>query len=230
MPTKAPCRAEKRVFLADQRAAVERRSIGRILPGTARQMPPLLALAWLVKTVMNKLSPVRMRLPAPSSAPSRRGTAAGCRRQRGLEVDAAGHVHHRAGFGHRAFSGVGARLRQTASRAVDRKVDVVGPPATPARLGGRRGPTGRSQRPEPPKNSKEMPPDCGTSLSGVQFFMPSVNTSVLPSMVALPQVGNQTSSCEDRSDLVPANGHVPLLVSHRSSSRGVSPARSRYFR
>ena len=64
-------RAEERVLLADQLAAerveIHREDLARVRRG---ERDPLLAgAAALVNTVMNRLSPVSRRLPAPSSAP-----------------------------------------------------------------------------------------------------------------------------------------------------------------
>jgi hypothetical protein len=53
---------------------------------------------------MNRLSPMITRLPAPMSASRSRASLAAVAED-GFHRDAVRHVHHRAGFGDRAFAG-----------------------------------------------------------------------------------------------------------------------------
>ena len=80
----------------------------------------------LVKTVMNRLSPVSSRLPAPSSAPMMPalGLLAAVAED-GLHLDAGRHVHHRAGFGHGALARIELDLDELHVLADDLEVDVV---------------------------------------------------------------------------------------------------------
>ena len=102
-------RAEERVLLADERAAergeIERQDAAR---HTARRMRRGVCPApWLVKTVMNRLSPVRM----PLAGAEQRAHDAGALllaavAEHRLHLDARRHVHQRACFGHGALAGI----------------------------------------------------------------------------------------------------------------------------
>ena len=119
-------RAQERVLLADEMSAERARSIGMILPGYgAANATFCLPWPWLVNTVMNRLSPVSMRLPAPSSASITPPLLLAAVAEDGLHLDALRHVHHRAGFGDGAFARIELDFDELHLVAVDLEVDVV---------------------------------------------------------------------------------------------------------
>ena len=164
------------------------RSIARILPGYgAANATCCLPWPWLVKTVMNRLSPVSSRLPAPSSAPitpdalllaSRRRTPSPSRCP--ASCTSSSRPRPRRSRRDRA------RPRRTASRC----------PGSGSRCRARGGRARAAAAPPRPRGPRRRGTrrSSGTSLSGVQFDMPAVNTSVLPSTVPLRMLVT-TSSC-----------------------------------
>ena len=181
------------------------RSIGRILPGYgAANATCCLPLPWFVNIVMNRLSPVMQPLAgaeqrAHHAAPLLLAAVAEHR----LHLDAGRHVHHRAGFGDGALARIELDLDELHLAAEDLEIDIVRPPARDDRRRRGRGPARRG----PARNAAS----CGTSLSGVQFVMPAGEHQRVAVDGAVSQIGDDIV-LRDGPDLMPANGHVPLLL------------------
>ena len=144
MPIETPLRgAEERVLLADQLAAELRAdpSGGSCRDTAPRRRRRRMPRPVLVNTVMNRLSPVSRRLPAPSSAPMmpRLCVPTAVAEDR-LHLDAGRHVHHAAGLGDDALARIELDLDELHVLAEDLVVDLVRPlPAARHRRRRRRG-------------------------------------------------------------------------------------------
>ena len=119
--------------------------------------------------------------------------------EHGLHLDAGRHVHHRAGFGDGALARIELDLDELHVLAEDLEVDVV-------RAASGRGAERRRSGAAP---ASDAAANCGTALSGVQFVMPAVNTSVFASMLPLTRFGHDLVLA-DGTHLVAADRHVPL--------------------
>ena len=119
MPTDTPRAAQRnesfwQISVPADRLQIHRDDLAR---DTARRTTTrCLPLPWLVKTVMNRLSPVRMRLPAPQQRVEHAARLLGAVAEDRLHLDAVGHVHQRAGFGDHRLARIELRPRRTASR------------------------------------------------------------------------------------------------------------------
>ncbi len=195
------------------------RSIARILPGYgAANATCCLPLPWLVKTVMNRLSPVMRRLPAPSSAPITPERCCCDPSPKTVSIWMPGrHVHHRAGFGHGALAGIELDFDELHLAAEDAEVDLVRARARRdrRRRGRRRAASGRREEGGEHRHVLERRPVRHARREDERV---AVNGAV-------PQVGDDVF-LRHRSDLVAADGHVPLLLCHRLLSDGGANARA----
>ena len=183
-------RAEERVLLADQLAAQLLQIHRQDLAGIRRRKRHLLLAAALVGehgheqalTGEQPLAGAEQR--AHDAAPLLLAAVA----EDGFHLDARRHVHHRAGLGHGALARIELDLDELHLAAEDPEVDLVRAAAGHDRRRRRRGGA-------LPRRRSRNAASCGTSLSGVQFVMPAVNTSVLPSIVPFRRLVT-TSSCD----------------------------------
>ena len=191
MPIDTPLRrAEERVLLADQLAAELLQIHRQDLAGIGRGERDLLLAAAAVGEDGHEqaLAGQQPLAGAEQRAHDAAALLTGCRRRRSSPCAMPRrHVHHRAGFGDRALAGIELDLDELHLAADDLEVDLVRATARHRRWRRRR-------RPVPAAPPLRYAASCGTSLSGVQFVMPAVKTSVLPSM--LPFRGSSPSSCD----------------------------------
>ena len=119
-------------------------------------------------------------------------------------VDAGRHVHHRAGFGDGALAGIELDLDELHLAAEDPEVDIVRPAA------------GHDWR----RRSGSRPSARGTGqvrgelrhvLQRRPVLQPLGEHQRVPVDRAVSQIGDDIV-LRDGPDLVPANGHVPLLL------------------
>ena len=187
-----------------------------ILPGYgAPNATCCLPWPWLVNTVMNRLSPVSRRLPAPSSASSTPADRCWLPSPKivSMAMPCVMYIID-AGFGDRAFARIELDLDELHLVAVDLEVDVVR--AAAGRRRRRNAPRRRRRRRGPPTNAA----NAGTSLTFCQLRHAGGEHERLGVDAAVLQVGDDLLLA-DRSDLMAADGHVPL----RAIRPSLSPCR-----
>ena len=206
MPIDTPCAAQRNESfwqisvppsLRAGPSAGSCRGRARRTPRAARPAPPL------VKTVMNRLSPVSRRLPAPSSSPMSpalllRAAVAEDR----LHLDAGRHVHHRAGLGDRALAGIELDLDELHLVAEDLEVDLVRLPRRNRRRRRRR---------------RRAAAEAGGQLRDVLERRPVAHAAGEHQRVPVDRSRLDAPDdlvLADGPDLLPADGHVPLLTRH----------------
>ena len=212
MPIEMPLRrAQERVLLADELAAELARGASQdpARDRARRRRPAPCRPPWAVKTVMNRLSPVSTRLPAPSSAPIsplRLVLPAAVAEDR-LHLDPGGHVHERAGLGDDALAGIELDLDELQVLALDLVVDLVR--ARHARAGRREGGIGGGSA------RRQVGPELvHLAAAASSSSMPLVKTSVVAS--ALPLLIAFTTSCSSRGR--PAGRRSPCTTARRRHS------------
>ena len=200
-------RAEERVLLADQLPAellqIHRQDLAGI---RRRERDLLLAAARLVKTVMNRLSPVISRLPAPSSASITPPRFCWLPSPNTVSIAMPGVMYIiDARFSDRALAWIQFDLDELHLAAEDPEVDLVRPPARHDRR--RRRAAAR----------REPPAEVGRELRHVLERRPVRHARGEHQRVAVdravPQVRHHVV-LRHRSDLMAADGHVPLLLRH----------------
>ena len=167
-----------------------------------------------VNTVMNRLSPVSSRLPAPRSAPMIPGLPCWVPSPKTVSIWMPGrHVHHRARFGHRTFAGIQLHFDELHVFADDLEVDVVSAPPGRAAERWRRGRRGVERRGKLRHRAERRPVrhPCGEHQGvGVDAAIGQVRPDLILAHGA---------------HLVPANCHVPLACHHDAPIRDIENIR-----